>query len=299
MKVGVLVPMGNHGSAPEPWPRVLEFALRAESLGIDALWIVDHALFRFPNAPERGIHEAWSVLAALAAATSRVQLGTLVLGLRMRNPALLAKMAATTDDISGGRLTLGVGAGWHDPEYAAFGYPLDHRLGRSEEAFELLVKLVKEGRASANGEWVQAEDAAILPPGRSSMRILSAGRGPRMVGMVARLADAANVAWMGRPSDPVLVERMAALDRACEAIGRDPATLERTVGVSVRYPDALSDGPSPDRSKNLDGELDSAQPVADGLRAFADAGYPELMVWLEPMDIGALERLAESVALIR
>src|SRR4249920_2769896 len=116
VKVGVLVPMGNHGSAPEPWPRVLEFALRAESLG---------------------------------------------LGLRMRNPALLAKMAATTDDISGGRLTLGVGAGWHDPEYSAFGYPLDHRLGRTEEAFELLVKLVKDGRASADGEWIKAEDAAI------------------------------------------------------------------------------------------------------------------------------------------
>jgi len=299
VKVGVLLPMGNHGSAPEPWPSVLEFALRAESLGIDALWIVDHALFRFPNAPERGIHEAWSVLAALAAATRRVELGTLVLGLRMRNPALLAKMAATTDEICGGRLTLGVGAGWHDPEYTAFGYPLDHRLGRTEEAFELLVRLIKDGRASADGQWVQADDAAILPPGRSSMRILSAGRGPRMLGMVAKLADASNIAWMGRPSDPVLVERMAALDTACAAIGRDPATLERTVGVSVRYPDAVVDGPSPDRAKNLDGALDSAQPVADGLRAFADAGYPEVMVWLEPMNLAALERLAESVALIR
>lgn len=299
VKVGVLLPMGNHGSAPEPWSEVLGFARRAESLGIDALWVVDHVLFRFPDAPERGIHEAWSVLAALAAATDTIDLGTLVLGLRMRNPALLAKMAATTDDISGGRLTLGVGAGWHDPEYTAFGYPLDHRLGRTEEAFELLVTLIRGGRASVAGEWVQADDAAILPPGRPSMRILSAGRGPRMVGMVARLADAANVAWMGRPSDPVLVERMAALDRACEAIDRDPATLERTIGVSVRYPDAVVDGPSPDPSKHLLGSLDSAQPVADGLRAFADAGYPELQVWLEPMNVAALERLAASVALIR
>ena len=299
MKVGVLLPMGNHGAAPEPWPQVIEFARRAESLGLDALWVVDHTLFRFPGAPERGSHEAWSVLAALAAATTRVELGTLVLGLRFRNPALLAKMAATTDEISGGRLTLGVGAGWHDPEYAAFGYPLDHRLGRTEEAFELLVRLIKEGRASMHGDYVHAEDAAILPPARPSLRILSSGRGPRMMGIVARLADTSNIAWMGRPADPVLMERMAALDRACEAIDRDPATLERTVGISVRYPDAIVDGPSPDRSKNLDGSLDSAQPVADGLRAFADAGYPEAMVWLEPMNIAALERLAESVALIR
>jgi len=299
VKIGVLLPMGNHGAAPEPWPQVIEFARRAESLGLDALWVVDHTLFRFPGAPERGSHEAWSVLAALAAATTRVELGTLVLGLRFRNPALLAKMAATTDEISGGRLTLGVGAGWHDPEYAAFGYPLDHRLGRTEEAFELLVRLIKEGRASMHGDYVHAEDAAILPPARPSLRILSSGRGPRMMGIVARLADTSNIAWMGRPADPVLMERMAALDRACEAIDRDPATLERTVGISVRYPDAIVDGPSPDRSKNLDGSLDSAQPVADGLQAFADAGYPEAMVWLEPMNIAALERLAESVALIR
>ena len=299
MKIGVLLPMGNHGAAPEPWPQVIEFARRAESLGLDALWVVDHTLFRFPGAPERGSHEAWSVLAALVAATTRVELGTLVLGLRFRNPALLAKMAATTDEISGGRLTLGVGAGWHDPEYAAFGYPLDHRLGRTEEAFELLVRLIKEGRASMHGDYVHAEDAAILPPARPSLRILSSGRGPRMMGIVARLADTSNIAWMGRPADPVLMERMAALDRACEAIDRDPATLERTVGISVRYPDAIVDGPSPDRSKNLDGSLDSAQPVADGLRAFADAGYPEAMVWLEPMNIAALERLAESVALLR
>jgi alkanesulfonate monooxygenase SsuD/methylene tetrahydromethanopterin reductase-like flavin-dependent oxidoreductase (luciferase family) len=291
--------MGNHGAPPEPWPVVLEYARRAESLGLDGLWVVDHTLFRFPDAPERGIHEAWSVLAALAAATDTIALGTLVLGLRFRNPALLAKMAATTDEISGGRLTLGVGAGWHDPEYAAFGYPLDHRLGRAEESLELLVELIREGRATMDGRWVTAQDAAILPPARPSMRILSAARGGRMMDILARHADTANVAWVGRPTDPVLVERMAALDAACGRVGRDPASLERTVGVSVRYPNATTPGPSPDPSKNLDGSLDSPQAVADGLRAFADAGYPEVMIWLEPMDIGALERLAASVALIR
>ena len=299
MKVGVLLPMGNHGSAPEPWPEVLGFARRAEALELDALWVVDHVLLRFPGAPERGIHEAWSVLAALAAATETIELGTLVLGLRMRNPALLAKMAATTDDISGGRLTLGVGAGWHDPEV--------HRVrlsarppSRQDRGGVRAAGAAGEGGPRVRHRAVGRRGGRRHPAaGRPSMRILSAGRGPRMMGMVARFADAANVAWMGRPTDPVLVERMAALDRACEAIGRDPATLERTVGVSVRYPDATVDGPSPDRSKNLDGALDSAQPVADGLRAFADAGYPEVMVWLEPMNIAALDRLAESVGLIR
>jgi alkanesulfonate monooxygenase SsuD/methylene tetrahydromethanopterin reductase-like flavin-dependent oxidoreductase (luciferase family) len=291
--------MGNHGAPPEPWPVVLEFARRAEQLGLDGLWVVDHTLSRFPDAPERGIHEAWSVLAALAAATERIGLGTLVLGLRMRNPALLAKMAATTDEIAGGRLTLGVGAGWHDPEYEAFGYPLDHRLGRTEESLELLVKLIHEGRATYDGRWVTANDAAILPPARPTLRILSAGRGGRMLEIVARHADASNISWVARPDDPILLERSVGLDAACERVGRDPASLERTVGVSVRYPDATTPGPSPDPGKSIPGHLDSPRAVADGLRGFADAGYPEVMVWLEPMDLGALERLAASVALIR
>jgi alkanesulfonate monooxygenase SsuD/methylene tetrahydromethanopterin reductase-like flavin-dependent oxidoreductase (luciferase family) len=299
VKVGVMVPVGNHAGSPQPWRDVLAFAQRAETLGLDGLWVPDHTLFRFPGEDERGAHEAWSVLAALAAATSTIPIGTLVLGLRFRNPALLAKMAATTDEISGGRLTLGVGAGWHDPEYEAFGYPLDHRLGRTEEAFELLVRLIRDGRASMDGRWVRAADAAILPPARPGMRILSSARGGRMVGIVARFADATNIAWMARPTDPVLLERMAGLDAACEQQGRDPATLERTVGVSVRYPDATAPGASPDPSKRIDGDPDSPAVVADALRAFADAGYPEIMVWLEPMGVGALERLAASVERLR
>ncbi|MEZ4596260.1 MAG: LLM class flavin-dependent oxidoreductase [Chloroflexota bacterium] len=222
MKVGLMLPIGNHAGMPEPWPTTLLLARRAEALRLDGLWVPDHALFRFPGEHERGAYEAWSVASALATATTTIPLGTLVLGLRFRNPALLAKMAATTDEISGGRLTLGVGAGWHDPEYQAFGYPLDHRLGRTEEAFELLVRLIREGRASMDGRWVRAVDAAILPPARPGMRILSSARGGRMVDIVARLADAANIAWVGRPDDPVLVERMAGLDAACEQrAGRD------------------------------------------------------------------------------
>jgi alkanesulfonate monooxygenase SsuD/methylene tetrahydromethanopterin reductase-like flavin-dependent oxidoreductase (luciferase family) len=299
VKVGVMVPVGNHAGEPQPWSDALAFARAAEDVGLDGLWVPDHTLFRFPDGPERGAHEAWSVLTALAALTSTIPLGTLVLGLRFRNPALLAKMAATTDEISGGRLTLGVGAGWHDPEYAAFGYPLDHRLGRTEEAFELLVRLIRDGRASMDGRWVQAADAAILPPARPDMRILSSARGGRMVGIVARFADATNIAWMARPDDPVLVERMAGLDAACERLGRDPATLERTVGVSVRYPDATQPGASTDPTKRIEGDPDAPVVVADALRAFADAGYPEVMVWLEPMDARAVERLGASVELLR
>lgn len=294
MKVGVVLPMGNHAAEPRTYPEIRSFALRAEALGFDSIWAFDHVFFHFPGEAERGTLEGWTILSMLAEATRRVELGTLVLGLRMRNPAMLAKMAATLDDASGGRLTLGVGAGWHDPEYEAFGYPLDHRLGRTEEAFEILVSLIRTGRATFDGQWERAHDAPLLPPARSDLPILAAGRGPRMLRMVAKYADAANVAWVARPDDPVLVARMAALDAACESHGRDPKTLARTVGVSVRYPDAAEPGPSTDPAKHLAG---STQEIAAGLRAFADAGYAHLQVWLEPMTEGSLERLAESLAL--
>lgn len=296
MKVGVVLPMGSHAAMPRSYPEIRAFALRAERLGFDSIWAFDHVLFHLPGEPERGTLEGWTVLALLAEATQTVGLGTLVLGLRLRNPGLLAKMAATLDDASGGRLTLGVGAGWHDPEYHAFGYPLDNRLGRTEEAFEILVSLIRSGRATLDGHWVSAHDAPLLPPARPDLQILSAGRGPRMLRMVARHADAANVAWVGRPDDPVLVARMEALDAACVEAGRDPATLARTVGVSVRCADATGPGPSTDPSKHLTG---STAEIAAGLRAFADAGYAHLQIWLEPMTERSLEHLAEAWQLAR
>ena len=296
MKIGVVLPMGSHGGPPDAWPGLRGFASRAEAVGLDSLWAFDHVLFRFEGQPERGVLEAWTILSALAQATSRVELGSLVLGLRLRNPALLAKMAVTLDEVSSGRFTLGVGAGWHDPEYEAFGYPLDHRLGRTEESLDLLMALLREGRASAHGQWVQARDAALLPAATRRIPVLGAGRSPRMMRMIARHADAFNAAWVARPSDAVLRERMAAFDVACSEVGRDPAGVARTVGVSVRYPDAVLAGPSPDPAKNLAG---TTQQIAAGLRAFADAGYAHLMVWLEPMTVASLDRLAESVALFR
>lgn len=117
-----------------------------------------------------------------------------------------------------------------------------------------------------------------------------------MMRIVARHADAWNGAWAGSPQDPVLTARMAELDQACREVGRDPASLERTAGVSVRYPEATLPGPTGDRARDLMG--DSAV-VAAGLRAFAEAGYSHLMIWLEPMSETALDRLAEAVALLR
>lgn len=294
VKIGIVLPMGSHVGKPQPYPVVRSFVLRAEELGFDSIWAFEHVIFRFPDEPERGALEAWTIMAMLAEATSSIQIGSLVLGMRFRNPALLAKMAVTLDEASGGRLTLGVGAGWHDPEYEAFGYPLDHRLGRTEEGFAVLRDLLDGKRMTFEGRWQRAHDAVLLPAPTRRIPLLSSARLGRMNNILARYADAWNGAWYARPDDPSLLERRAALAQACEDVGRDPAEIALTVGVSVDYPDA--DEPSPTRGRgDIRGE--PAQ-VAEALMSFADAGYSEAMVWLGPKNERSLERLAESVRLM-
>lgn len=295
MRIGVVLPMGSHIGPPRPFDEVRAFARHAEALGLDSLWVFDHVILRFPDQPEAGTLEGWTTLALLAAATERIGIGSLVLGLRFRNPALLAKMAVTLDEASGGRLTLGVGAGWHEPEYDAFGWPNDHRLGRTEESLAILRGLLDGDRVTYTGRWERADDAVLLPPPARRIPILSSSRRGRMARIVARYADAWNGAWMARPDDPELVARVEELHRACDEVGRDPAEIELTAGVSVRYPDA--DEPSPTRGRgDISGEPAA---VAESLAAFAEGGYSQLMVWLGPMDQHGLDRLAESVALLR
>jgi alkanesulfonate monooxygenase SsuD/methylene tetrahydromethanopterin reductase-like flavin-dependent oxidoreductase (luciferase family) len=296
LKIGLVLPMGSHSSTPEPYPVIRRFARHAESAGLDSLWAFDHVLFRMPGQAERGALEPWTVLALLGEATERIGLGSLVLGIRFRNPALLAKMAVTLDDAIGGRLTLGVSAGWHDPEYVAFGWPTDHRLGRTEESFRVLRGLLGGERVTFDGRWVHASDAVLLPPPARRIPLLVTSRMGRMARIAATYADIWNGAWVASPRDEVLTARMAELDRACGEVGRDPASIARTAGVSVRYEDAELPGPTGDRAKDIMGDPDA---VAAGLDAFAEAGFAHVMVWLEPMSERSIDRLAEAVGRLR
>jgi alkanesulfonate monooxygenase SsuD/methylene tetrahydromethanopterin reductase-like flavin-dependent oxidoreductase (luciferase family) len=271
-------------------------ALEAEASGLDSVWVYDHLLFRF-DGEATGIHECWTILAAIAEATSRVELGTIVMCTGFRNPALLAKMAATLDHVSGGRLTLGIGCGWHDPEYEAFGYPTDHKVGRFEEALTVIRGLIREGRADLDGRWVQAADAVLLPPARPDLPILIAAKRPRMLELTARHADAWNLAWFGLP-DARLAAVRAELEAACVAAGRDPATLAITVGVNVRCPDLLpsvdegpASSPSASSSPALTGSIDE---IAAGFLAHAADGVDHLIVALEPTTPEAVRRVAAA-----
>jgi alkanesulfonate monooxygenase SsuD/methylene tetrahydromethanopterin reductase-like flavin-dependent oxidoreductase (luciferase family) len=139
VKIGIVLPQAQREDGSHPRYRELrDFAQRADSTGLDAIWVFDHLFFRFPDEPTAGIWEAWTTLAAVCEATQRVEVGSIVLCTEFRNPAVLAKMADTADEISGGRLILGLGAGWHEPEFEAFGIPTDHRYGRFEESLTII-----------------------------------------------------------------------------------------------------------------------------------------------------------------
>ena len=298
MKVGIVLPIDQPegAAAPPAYPQIRAVAQAAEAAGLDSLWVFDHLLFRF-DGQTTGIHECWTILAAIAEATTRVELGSIVMCTAFRNPALLAKMAATLDHVSDGRLILGVGCGWHDPEYDAFGYPTDHKVGRFEEALTVIRTLIRDGRADLDGQWVQARDAVLIPPARADLPILIAAKRPRMLELTARHADAWNLAWFGLP-DERLAKGRADLAAACAAVGRDPATLGITVGLNVRYPDLrAADAPAPDPGEPaLSG---SAEAIADGLAAHAAAGAGHVIAALEPSTPEAVARFAESVAMVR
>ncbi|HEY6014937.1 MAG TPA: LLM class flavin-dependent oxidoreductase, partial [Candidatus Limnocylindrales bacterium] len=269
MRIGIVLPIAEEDGVDgtPDYPLIRAMAVGAEAAGLDSVWVFDHLLFRFDGVTT-GIHECWTLLAAVAEATRRVELGTLVMCTGFRNAALLAKMAATLDHVSAGRLILGIGAGWHDPEYEAFGYPTDHRVGRFEESLAVITDLIRTGRSDRAGRFVTARDAVLRPPARPDIPILVAAKRPRMLELTARHADAWNLAWFGRPDERLARVRGELLD-ACARVRRDPATLSMTVGVTVRYP---TEGPPPAEPPTAPALAGTAAEIADGLAAHAAAG---------------------------
>jgi probable F420-dependent oxidoreductase len=295
MKVGLILPMSDDDGGGTPsWPEIRDLARQAEAGGADSVWVYDHLLLRFDGRPT-GIHEAWTLLAAVAVATEHVELGTIVLATSFRSPALLAKMATTLDAISGGRLILGVGCGWHEPEYAAFGFPFDHRVDRFEESLRILGPLIREGTVTFVGNYQRAEDCVILPRGpRARIPLLVAAKGPRMLRLAAAHADAWNTAWFGMPDDR-LAQRLGALRTACAEAGRDPATLEVTVGITVTA-EAGEEWGRPGAPASLLAEPDV---VGDALRAYSALGVGHVQLDVQPATPATFARVLDGVARFR
>ena len=274
MRIGLTVPLTKLSSGGDlpGWPYLRDYAQHAEGVGLASLWVFDHLYSKGETGPEE-IHEAWTLQSALAAVTERVELGQLVTCLSFRHPGLLAKMAVTADEISGGRITLGVGAGWYDQEYEEFGYPTDHRGTRFAEALEIIMGLLAGGRVTVKGRFHQVENAILLPAPARRIPLLIAGKAPRMLSLVARHADAWNAAWYRQPTDE-LHERLASLRAALADAGRDPASLRVTVGM-------------------LAGQAD-AESLAAAIAGFEGLGIDDLIVHPERRDTAFLDLLAEA-----
>jgi len=296
MRIGIVLPIAEEDGEPgvPDYPAIRAMAVGAEAAGLDSVWVFDHLLFRF-DGETTGIHECWTILAAIAEATRHVELGTLVMCTGFRNAALLAKMAATLDHVSAGRLILGIGAGWHEPEFEAFGYPTDHRVGRFEESLAVITSLIRTSRATVDGRFVTARDAVLLPPARPDLPILVAAKGPRMLELAARHADAWNLAWFGLPDERLARVRGELLE-ACERVGRDPASLAMTVGVTVRYQGV---GPEPSEPPTSPALVGTVGEVAQGLAAHAAARADHLVVALEPTTPETLAAFTAAVARYR
>lgn len=298
LKVGLYLPMAEDsmdGATPR-WHDMLAMALRAEEVGFDSIWVADHFISKRADGDFEGWWECGTLLAALAAATTRVELGTGVICTAFRNPALLAKMADTIDEISGSRLILGIGAGWHDPEYIAFGYPTNHKYSRFEEALQIIHPLLKEGQVDFEGRYYSARECELRPrgPRTGGPPIMIASTSPKMLTLTARYGDLWN-GWMTH--DPTLTEQpqalLSKLDQACAEVGREPTSLSR-VGMLMVSSMAKVDPPV-----GLRGPVSgSPEEIANAIRAYARAGVSHLAVANDPDTMAGIEALAPVLELL-
>ncbi len=284
------------------WAELRSIARTAEQAGFDSVWLGDHLLYRDADGSSRGPWEAWTTLAGLAEATERVALGPLVAATAFHHPFMLAKQAATVDEISGGRLVLGLGAGWNEVEFAALDAPFDHRISRFEEAFTILRTLLHDGYIDFQGEYLTAREAELLPrpARRGGPPILVGSTGPRMLAATLPYAAAWNAWYADTGNSPGGVAALRnVVDRATREAGRDPGSIERTVAVLVRMPGGtgrvMGDTDPRMAVPPLEG---SPEVLAEGLRAYAREGIGHVQLVVDPITESSIAALAPVLELL-
>jgi probable F420-dependent oxidoreductase len=278
------------------WPEYVAMARAAEAAGFDSMWLGDHLLYRGDGRPERGPWEAWTLLSALAAVTERVDLGPLVACLAFHPPALIAKMAATVDVVSGGRLVLGVGAGWNEPEFRAFGIPFDHRVSRFEESLEIVRRLLAGERVTLAGRFWQADDAVLLPKPERRPPIMVGSAGERVLSIALPHVDVWNTWYDNYGNTPEGFATLnAKVSDAAQRAGRAPAEISRSACPLVVLDRAAGDRPLVDGVPPLEGSPDR---IAAGLRELAEAGADEAILVVSPITEGSIRALGEVLAIL-
>jgi probable F420-dependent oxidoreductase len=278
------------------WPEMRRTALAAEAAGFDSIWVGDHLLYRGDGGRERGPYDAWSMLAALAACTSRVELGPLVTCTAFRAPAVLAKMAMSVDDVSGGRLVLALGCGWNRTEFEAFGVPFDDRVGRFEEAFGVIHRLLSGERVTFSGRYVDIDDAVLLPAPQRRPRLMVGSNGRRMLAATLPQVDAWNTWWDDYGNTPDGFAHLnSRISAEAERVGRSPGEIARSACVLVRLDPASTERRVPDGIEPLEG---SPEQLAAVLRAFARAGADEVILVVLPINEESVSRLGEVLEVL-
>lgn len=294
MRIGVQLPEVERRVS---WNELAQMAAAIEDLGFDSIWVGDHLLYRdsFSVDDAKGPWEAWTSLAGLAAITKRVALGPLVAATGFHAPTMIAKMAGTVDEMSGGRLILGLGAGWNPVEFAGYGFPFDQRVARFGESFEIIRRMLGGERFDFTGQFFALEQAELAPAPRPGGPPLMIGsNGPRMLALTLPHVEYWNSWFEDFANDPEqLPPLLAKIDAACKSVGRDPATLKLTVAVLIQF------GAEASRRNSSNPIRGSASELANTFERFARAGIEHIQLVLDPITLESIEKAAEALALFR
>jgi alkanesulfonate monooxygenase SsuD/methylene tetrahydromethanopterin reductase-like flavin-dependent oxidoreductase (luciferase family) len=284
MRVGIQLPEVEYEASRD---EVAAMAHAAEEVGFDSLWVGDHLLYRDPV---RGPWDAWTTLAWLAGITERIDLGPLVACTAFHPPGVLARMAAATHELSGGRLVLGLGCGWNEVEFRAFGLPFDHLVSRFEEAFTIIRGLLAGEHVTVHGRYHDADDAVLLPGPSTTPKLMLGANAPRMLSIGLPHVTSWNT-WFSRYGNTVegFAAENAGIDQAAERVGRDPATLERSACVFV------SVGSAGLRNNDEDVEAVPADELAAHLRALEEAGADEAILVADPITEASIRSLGTVI----
>lgn len=298
MKIGVQLPEVEW---EVPFPELLTMARTAEEVGFDSLWLGDHLLYEL-EVGDRGPWEVWTSLAAIAAVTSTIELGPLVASTSFHAPAMLAKQAATVDAISGGRLVLGLGAGWNQREYDAFGFAYDHRVSRFEEAFTIIRTLLRHGSIDFHGEYYDADRCVLHPRfGRTGPPLMVGSIGARMLEITLPHVDSWNMWWSqyGNSAAGFRREKLR-VDQLIEGVGRPADAVEATAAICVRLEDGvgrqMGDYDDYNTIVPLTGPADE---LADQLREFEAAGAAHVQLVVDPITRASIEWLGDVLTSFR
>ena len=291
LKVGIQLPEVEREVR---WPELLDMIRAIEDEGFDSIWLGEHLLYRWPDRESRGPWEAWTLMAAIAATTSRVEFGPLVACTNFHNPAMLAKQATTIDEISGGRMILGLGAGWNETEFRAYGFPYDHRVDRFEEAFTIIRTLLSEGAIDFDGRWYQVRDCELLPrgPRPGGPPLMIGSNGPRMLRATLPYVASWNSWYSDIDNRPAGVAALRdRVDEACRDVGRDPNEVERTVAVLVRMPGGRGRQQGDYAQESTPPVQGAPAEIADTFREFAAEGIRHVQLVVDPITTDSIKGL--------